>query len=438
MPFQIENIYLQEALLQTSYDITTGIIDIQSGTGPQGSQGVTGYTGPQGGIESETITTTATLSGSIQNSYIDNSTSYTVTLSAAIRIGMLKNITITTNDGNSETITIEYTDGYGSSQTCLFNAIGNTLLLISTALGWQLLLNSLITDISSVSFEPYDANTGMRFNGNVIAQGAYVTEKGVVYNTSGTPTISDNKVIASSTGLGTYQVDFMAGTSDEVYARAYAINSTSVSYGSELSAFPVLCLAKGTLITLFNGDTKPIEEIEYSDELKVWNFDIGCFDKSKPLWIKVPQISERYNLLTFSDGTTLKTIDQHRIFNKDLGKFTYPMSNDTPIGTNTFNTDLIDITLINKVVVEEPVEYYNIITNYHINMFANKILTSCRYNNIYRIVDMKFVKDNRITCSIDQYNGVSDKYFYGLRLNEQNFEIKNTIEYVRRLELYKK
>lgn len=41
--------------------------------------------------------------------------------------------------------------------------------------------------------------------------------------------------------------------------------------------------------------------------------------------------------------------------------------------------------------VDEEVEYYNIITEKHMNLFAEGILTSCRYNNIYPFTDtMKF------------------------------------------------
>ena len=31
-----------------------------------------------------------------------------------------------------------------------------------------------------------------------------------------------------------------------------------------------------------------------------------------------------YNKLVFSDGSVLKTVGQHRILNKEQGKFTYP------------------------------------------------------------------------------------------------------------------
>ena len=141
---------------------------------------------------------------------------------------------------------------------------------------------------------------------------------------------------------------------------------------------------------------KAVEDIEYSDELLVWDFDKGCFSSAKPLWIKKVQVSKEYNLVKFDNGVELKTVADHRIFNVDSQKFTYTMNEeDTPIGTTTFMSDGTTSKLIERKVVKEEVNYYNIITDYHMNLFANGILTSLRLNNLYEIKDMKFVKDNR-------------------------------------------
>lgn len=200
------------------------------------------------------------------------------------------------------------------------------------------------------------------------------------------------------------------------------------------------CFAKGTDITLADGTTKKVEDVTYEDNLLVWNFDEGKYDSAYPLWIQKKKTAHKYNHLVFSDGSVLNTINQHRIFNKDSGMFTYPMTDDTPIGTVTFNDKGEYITLVDKYVVEEEVEYYNIITTHHINLFANSILTSCRYNNIYPIENMRFVKEDRDMKTLEEV-GVPEKYYYGLRLYEQPeiLTSKNAIqfttkEYIDRLE----
>lgn len=200
----------------------------------------------------------------------------------------------------------------------------------------------------------------------------------------------------------------------------------------------IACMAKGTKITLADNTTKNIEDIDYEDELLVWDFDNGCFASSRPLWIKKKETINQYNLLKFEDGSELKTIEQHRIFNKEAGKFTYPMTDETPIGTTTFNAKGKEVKLVSKEIVNEQVDYYNIITNYHINLFGNGILTSCRLSNLYKIEDMKYVKDNRALVAREELKNIPDEYFYGLRLAEQPKEINrgNDVKHTDTLEEY--
>lgn len=70
-------------------------------------------------------------------------------------------------------------------------------------------------------------------NGNVTSEnGSTVTERGFVYGLSQNPTTSDNKVIIGS-GLGTFSGTTPSLGSGTYYFRAYAINSTGTSYGSQ-------------------------------------------------------------------------------------------------------------------------------------------------------------------------------------------------------------
>ena len=116
--------------------------------------------------------------------------------------------------------------------------------------------------------------------------------------------------------------------------------------------YTLTCFIKGTLITLVNGVTKPIEYITYDDDILVWDFDKGEFASAKPLWIQKRKKASQYNKLTFSDGSVLCTINQHRIFNVEAGKFTYPMTDETPIGTTTLNAQGEFVTLTNKEIQE--------------------------------------------------------------------------------------
>jgi len=297
--------------------------------------------------------------------------------------------------------------------------------------------------ILSVSFEQETVGqpTTVIFTGNIINNGgSEITEMGVVYSSSNAnPTISDSKYTQTVIQSGVYTVGPGENFGfSRTYARAYAINNAGISYGSSIALNISLCLAKGTMISLAKGIKKPIENIEYTDLLSVWDFDNCCFSSAFPLWIMSKGKTVQYNLLKFSDGSELKTIKQHRIFNKEFGRFTHPMTDDTPVGTSTFNEKQQYIKLVSKEIVQEEIEYYNVITYKHINLFANGILTSSSYNNLYPIKNMKFIKDIRVSIPKSVYYEISEQYYYGLRLAEQKLDSKEIIEHIKYLETRKK
>jgi len=61
------------------------------------------------------------------------------------------------------------------------------------------------------------------------------------------------------------------------------------------------------------------------------------------------------------------------------------------------------------------------------------VLTSCRFNNIYPVVGMKFVKDSRTPRTRAEFANIPDRFFYGLRLTEQTADVKTVEWYVERL-----
>ena len=279
---------------------------------------------------------------------------------------------------------------------------------------------------------PSEESSFVLATGNVISIGnSPLLARGFVWNLAGNPTLADNVVIDAGTSVGVYS-DYIPTRANPLYVKTYATNSGGTSYGNEIQTYANLCLAKGTLITLYDGTYKYIEDITYEDVLLVWDFDNGIFSSARPLWIKKVETAKKYNLLEFTNGYTLKTIVQHRIYNIEQGKFTWPMTEDTPIGTHTFTDSGKEVMLEKKSVIQEDVDYYNILTNYHLNLFANGILTSSKYNNIYPIVHMKFVKEER-NIPRESYN-VPDNFYYGLRMSEQIIPIEDTIKYIANLQ----
>jgi hypothetical protein len=91
-------------------------------------------------------------------------------------------------------------------------------------------------------------------NGNVTSDGSStVTERGVVVNTTGTPTTSDSKFAAGAGGTGVFTASMTSLSADtHYYVRAYAINTYGTVYGSEVE-FDTL--PEGTDLTKDLNDT---------------------------------------------------------------------------------------------------------------------------------------------------------------------------------------
>jgi len=100
------------------------------------------------------------------------------------------------------------------------------------------------TVISSIS------TTSAASGGNASADGGgAITARGVCWNTTGSPTVSDNKT-SDGTGTGVFTSSITnLMTSTKYYVRAYATNSAGTAYGSEVSFTTLASLSVPTVTT---------------------------------------------------------------------------------------------------------------------------------------------------------------------------------------------
>lgn len=270
-------------------------------------------------------------------------------------------------------------------------------------------------DSAASSAVEYVVQAAQKYTITVTNTGSY----DITFTQNGKTLATVGGINGGGTGSGSFEAEAGTVTSDTGFA-LYMTNTTvctgGVTVDSDFSTHPTFtitgagtitvdpwCLIEGTQITLADGSTKAVENITYDDELLVWNFYAGRFDKAKPTWIKVVEVAPRYNLVKFSNGSEVGFVGAggekgyHRIFNKEAGAFTHTGCKDTPNGTTTFAQNETFPTVISQEVVEKEVKFYNVITENHYNIFANGILTSCRLSNKYRIEDMKYVGEKLIS-----------------------------------------
>jgi hypothetical protein len=211
----------------------------------------------------------------------------------------------------------------------------------------------------------------------------------------------------------------LAGSGNDLTTEiSIGTGSQACNSNTYIGSWSVICLVEGTMITMADGSHKAVEDVGYNDLIRVWNFDLGEFSEALPVFVKREETHNKHNRFTFSDGTVLRTVGHH-VFNKQAGAFTMLVRDTTPVGTITFNEFGEEVTLISKETIQESVRFYNVWTQYHLNLFADGILTSNRFNNIYPIRDMKFVKDARALRPLEEFANIDPKYIEGLRLQEQ-------------------
>lgn len=177
---------------------------------------------------------------------------------------------------------------------------------------------------------------------------------------------------------------------------------------------------------LADGSQKPIEDVTYGDDLLTWDFDHGCLSHAKSAWIKRAEKTDYRFVSRFADGRTLETTGPrgHRVF--DGERFVY---NTEAVGRSVRTEDGWT-EMVSCVKERGEFEYYNVITAGNMNLFANGILTSCRYSNVYPVKGMKYVKDGRTLRDPAEFAGLEAKYVDGLRLSEQAFDADEIRRYV--------
>ncbi len=222
-----------------------------------------------------------------------------------------------------------------------------------------------------------------------------------IYRSNASITLSyDGKSTSPSNGD---KIEIKVGTSITVTA-SFSYSDTSFSVGGSSVKSPYTftlsrhtsinasssdpgCLAEGTLITLYDGIKKAVEDLTMGDVLAVFNHETGKYEAAPLLAnIHVGESAEWYNVinLCFSDGTTLRIVDEHGLFDKNLNKYVYIRENNVKefIGHTFVATDVVEGEITSRIVIlssayvtNEYIKIYNPASIWHINVIANDMLT---------------------------------------------------------------
>lgn len=143
----------------------------------------------------------------------------------------------------------------------------------------------------------------------------------------------DKTVTVSGEGMQKRQTDDFINRINAKVKEAYASGDAEAiktwteranKFANELKFKDDGCLAPGTLITMADGSTKAVEDIEAGDELLVWDMVRGAFDHSPVLFVEHDKESEKEVIrLDFSDDTEIELIFEHGFFDINANKYVY-------------------------------------------------------------------------------------------------------------------
>jgi len=220
----------------------------------------------------------------------------------------------------------------------------------------------------------------------------------------------------------------------EEYSRINFYNQKIKSSKDGYYSYYRCCLAAETEVEVYDRKKKKrkkkkIKDVTYDDLILSWDFDTGCPVWAEPLWIQKPEDVPFYYILSFSDGSKLEVIGDHKIYSVDKEKFVNCITDDEfVIGSKTINKDGDIISLVSKEIVSKHNTAHSIITKSHFNIFANGFITSCKFNNLYDINDMKYCKKKRKTISKDIAKLIPEYLYEGLRIGEISIDFKDSEE----------
>lgn len=191
--------------------------------------------------------------------------------------------------------------------------------------------------------------------------------------------------------------------------------NTTVSASSESEGG---CFATGTLITLSNGEQKPIEELTVNDYILVFNHDTGQYDSINNSYIiyngenNYPQVK-----LIFNDGSYINVLFGHGFFDMNLNRYEIITTNNVEnyLGHKFYSLNNTDgIILIDYELSTVYTGCYSILTPVYINHFANNLLcVSDDIEGLYNIFEL----DENMT--VIQSQKEKDIETYGLYTYEE-------------------
>lgn len=179
------------------------------------------------------------------------------------------------------------------------------------------------------------------------------------------------------------------------------------------------CILQGAKILLANGSYKNIEDLQYTDLLKVWNFELGKYDYQYPLAIIIKGKVQGYRRIHLEDGSHIDITDQHEFFDPvhhtirvygSGGIYEIKPEDDYYVMkyVNNYTYDSIKVISIEDMSSEEPIQSYSLVTGGTISYFVDNVLSCMKTIEYVGLTEENkfgkhFAKDKETCYTYDRF-----------------------------------
>ena len=223
--------------------------------------------------------------------------------------------------------------------------------------------------------------------------------------------------------VNTYNIGYEVGYNAhaETLGREWSISDAGTLEAQCYAACYVItdCILQGSKILLANNTYKNIEDLQYTDLLKVWNFELGKYDYQYPLAIIIKSKVKFYRRLHLEDGTYIDITGQHEFY--DPVHHTIRVYGSGSIHTIKPEDDYyvmkyVTDTTYNSVKViniedkdsEQAIQSYSLVTGGTISYFVDDVLSCMKTIEYVGLTEENkfgkhFAKDKETCYTYDRF-----------------------------------
>ncbi len=140
------------------------------------------------------------------------------------------------------------------------------------------------------------------------------------------------------------------------------------------------CVAAGTMVTLENGEQKPIEDLEIGERIRTFDHEKGEVSSAPVCFIWESKNAANAFTLTFEENVEVTVIEEHGFYDCEENKYVFINVRNAAdyIGHRFYHADTgSGIALEKMEILSDRVDAYAVATSKHLNHLADGLLSIC-------------------------------------------------------------